>query len=372
MPKHIHLISFDNPYPPDYGGAIDVYYKILAFKNIGVDVTLHIYEYKRTDRSVLEKFCKKVFYYHRPRNFRFQLSRLPFIVNTRRDQELLTDLLEDDVPIFFEGLHTTYFLDHPLLKGRKKIVRTHNIEHLYYSMLADRERNLPMKVYLSIEARRLKNFETVLSKADGLVAISETDERYFRTINPRTVLASAFHPFEEIRSKLGSGKFILYHGNLEVAENIEAAEFIIQKIMPELSVPLVIAGKNPSERLLDMAKLDPNINIIANPSDTEMNQLISDAQIHLLPTFQPTGLKLKLLYALFAGRHVIVSPEMVIGSDLNQLCHICRSKEDYRIKIGELMQQPFDEKILTARKEWLANRYSNRENILRIENLLFG
>ncbi len=371
MSKHIHLISFDNPYPPDYGGAIDVFYKILAFKSINIDITLHVYEYKRINREILEKYCSKVYYYHRPRNFRYQLTKLPFIVNTRRNKELLKHLLEDNDPIFFEGLHTTFFLNHPLLKGRKKIVRTHNIEHQYYSLLADREQRLPMKIYLRIEACRLKHYEKILSNADGLVTISKTDESYFKSINPATILASAFHPFKEVQCKPGNGNFILYHGNLEIAENIEAAEFIIQRIMPDLEVPLVITGKNPSERLLEMAKSNPAIRIIANPSDEEMTKLISDAQIHVLPTSQPTGIKLKLLYALFAGRHVIVSSEMVAGSDLDQLCHICRSNDEFITKIKELMQQPFYEKTLIERKKWLTHYYSNYENIIKIQKLLF-
>ncbi len=28
--EHIHLISFDVPFPADYGGVIDVFYKIKA------------------------------------------------------------------------------------------------------------------------------------------------------------------------------------------------------------------------------------------------------------------------------------------------------------------------------------------------------
>ena len=26
--KPLHIISFDNPFPPDFGGAIDVFYKV--------------------------------------------------------------------------------------------------------------------------------------------------------------------------------------------------------------------------------------------------------------------------------------------------------------------------------------------------------
>ena len=32
MSKKIHVISFQVPYPPNYGGAIDVYYKLQSLK----------------------------------------------------------------------------------------------------------------------------------------------------------------------------------------------------------------------------------------------------------------------------------------------------------------------------------------------------
>jgi len=371
MSGHIHIIAFDNPYPPDYGGAIDVYFKLRAFKEAGIDITLHIFEYKRFNREVLERLCTKVCYYTRPISLRYQLSSLPFIVNTRRNSSLLHNLLEDNSPIFFEGLHTTLLLNHPALSQRKKIVRTHNIEHQYYSLLAQREKNRIKKCYYQIESYKLKRYEPILASATGLAAISQSDCDYFRKINPNTQLIGAFHPFSETESKTGFGKYMLYHGNLEVAENTEAVDFILTKIISGVKIPFVIAGKNPSEMLINRCKSYPDTKVIGNPSDEEMTQLISDAHIHLLPTFQPTGVKLKLLYALFAGRHVVVSPEMVIGSDLQQLCSVCQSPDEFIETIQAVSQIPFDENILRQRKAVLSEKYNNVTNIHQLSKLIF-
>ena len=32
--KNINIVSFDIPYPPNYGGIIDVFYKIKALKGM--------------------------------------------------------------------------------------------------------------------------------------------------------------------------------------------------------------------------------------------------------------------------------------------------------------------------------------------------
>lgn len=47
-----------------------------------------------------------------------------------------------------------------------------------------------------------------------------------------------------------------------------------------------------------------------------MNELIANAQVCLLNATQPTGMKLKLINALTTGRHVVASPVIVSGTDL--------------------------------------------------------
>ena len=36
MDQHLHIISFDIPWPPNYGGVIDVFYKIKTLSEAGV------------------------------------------------------------------------------------------------------------------------------------------------------------------------------------------------------------------------------------------------------------------------------------------------------------------------------------------------
>ena len=34
--KILNIISLDIPYPPDYGGAADIFYKLIALKKLGI------------------------------------------------------------------------------------------------------------------------------------------------------------------------------------------------------------------------------------------------------------------------------------------------------------------------------------------------
>ena len=82
--KYLHIVSFDIPYPPNYGGVIDVWYKLKFLHMKGVKIILHCYEYPGRDRSEkLNELCEKVYYYPRLLGLRSALSLKPYIVSSR-------------------------------------------------------------------------------------------------------------------------------------------------------------------------------------------------------------------------------------------------------------------------------------------------
>ncbi|MEG2515024.1 MAG: glycosyltransferase family 1 protein, partial [Bacteroidaceae bacterium] len=48
MENKLHIISFQVPFPPNYGGVIDVFYKLKSLKDLGYYLILHTYQYKRS------------------------------------------------------------------------------------------------------------------------------------------------------------------------------------------------------------------------------------------------------------------------------------------------------------------------------------
>ena len=116
----LHVISFQNPYPANYGGVIDVYYKLRALKEAGFYIILHTYIYNRgRAEAELSEVSDEIYYYKRKNGIRSQISFIPYIVQSRNDNSLLDDLLKDDYPILFEGLHTCFFLNHAKLTNRR-------------------------------------------------------------------------------------------------------------------------------------------------------------------------------------------------------------------------------------------------------------
>ena len=368
--KHLHIISFDIPFPANYGGVIDVYYKILALYKIGVKVHLHAFEYGRKHAKELDEICFSVNYYKRPEGFLKLLNIKPYIVNSRDIKSLLNNLLLDSYPILFEGLHTTALLADKALKTRIKLVRPHNIEHHYYWQLSKASSSYYKKLFFALEVPKLKKFESSLSFANHILAISANDEIYFKNKYKHVQLLPVFHSANKVNSIIGSGSYILYHGNLSVEENEKVALFLIKSVFSKFPIKAIITGKNPTAAITEAAKAYEHIHIIGNPSDVKMNDLIQNAHIHTIPTFQDTGIKLKLLKSISEGRHCLVNSLMVKNTGLESLCHISEDAQSMIHAINELMETPFTRIDIEQRKEIIEKMFSNEKGARIIAGLI--
>jgi len=369
---HLHMVSFDIPFPPNYGGVIDVYYKIRALAGAGVMVHLHCFEYHRKPAPELETLCHEVHYYPRERGYPSSLHFKPYIVFSRRSSSLIRNLLKDNYPILFEGLHSCYFLGDKRLKDRFKIYRESNIEHDYYFHLFKAEKQLYPKLFYLAESLKLRIFQKILRNADLMLTVSTDDKEYLTNHFPgkKIVHLPSFHRDDEVQILPGKGKFTLYQGQLSVPENSRAAEFLIREVMDDSLPDLIIAGLNPPEKLISLAASRKNIRIIANPDDEEMFRLIREAHVNVIVTFQATGFKLKLLNALFNGRFCLVNPEMVYGNDLSGLCEIATTPSEFKSRILDLYNREFTGNMISERKVDLMKIHSNTENCNILLDLL--
>ena len=107
MPEqHLHIISFDIPFPANYGGVIDVFFKAKSLTEHGIKVHLHCFEYNRKRIPELDKMFHQVNYYKRDVSRKNLFKSVPYIVSSRVSEELIENLSKDNYPILMEGLHT--------------------------------------------------------------------------------------------------------------------------------------------------------------------------------------------------------------------------------------------------------------------------
>ena len=362
------------PYPADYGGVFDLFYKIKSLHKTGIKIHLHCFEYGRGQQLELEKYCATVNYYDRSNPLISAINRLPYIVSSRRNNELLKNLSKDDYPVLLEGIHCTYLLHMNLLLNRKVIVRLHNVEYEYYRELSGSTRNILKKAFYSIESLKLKNYEREIANKAMFLTVNEKDrttyqeEFYCKEIE----LLPVFLPFQSVDVETGVGNYCLYQGNLSVSENEKAVIWLLNNVFIDLDVEFIIAGKNPSDYLKSMVSKNILVKLIPDPSNEEMSALIKNAQIHLLPSFNVTGIKIKLLHALFNGRFIVTNQATVEGTGLEMLCQIVETPAEYKKAIKNLLHKTLNAGMLAQRNALLKNKYDNDKNARNLLEILFN
>jgi hypothetical protein len=375
LEKHLHIICLDVPYPANYGGVYDLFYKLPALQKQGVKIHLHCFDNGRGKQPELNKYCESVYYYERNTGHKGVSMKWPYIVCSRKNALLENNLLKDDFPILMEGIHCTAIANDTRFKKRKKFVRLHNVEYLYYRHLYWHSSSVFKKAYYWNESRLLKKYERQLvNKVTAFSTVTTKDahiyKQQFSCSNIQYL--PLFLPGWKIQSKAGMGAFCLYHGKLSVDENEYAATWLIEKIFSKIQIPLVIAGMNPSASLQRIAKAKAHTCIVANPSEKEMQDLIQKAQLHVLPSFNNTGIKIKLLNALYNGRHCLVNNSSIEGTGLEELCHIVNTEEAFRERVSQLYHETFSEAEVATRRNILDKLYDNEANAKKIVTWIWG
>ena len=202
---------------------------------------------------------------------------------------------------------------------------------------------------------RLKRFERTIEHAQLICAITESDRYELQQRYPRcqVVHLPCFFdtaPLEAPLHHQPTQPFVLYHGNLSVAENWQVVRYIVNTLAPRCQdLHFVIAGRNPRP-----LHTPHNVEIVANPSDEQLMQLIGTARVHLMLTFQRTGIKLKLLNALTYGHgHVVANADMLHGHSLGQFCQQADSTTDIVEALHTCMKEEMSGEMLARRREAL-------------------
>jgi len=363
--RHLHIVALDTPWPADYGGAIDMFYRLESLHRSGVRIHLHYFCYNhRGNPNELNRFCESINVYERKMGRRGLSLKLPYIVASRVNNELIANLNKDNHPILAEGIHCTGILPGIDTGNRKVVVRLHNDESEYYKQLARTSHHLFRKLYYHNESRLLKKYQASLPQGCYYACITPADTETFRNRYglKNVFFLPAYTPYEEIRGQQGIGNFCLYHGNLSVPENEKAAIWLLTNVFSRIRIPLVVAGRNPSRRLDKLAHLCQHTCLVANPSPAEIDDLVRKAHINILPSFCSTGIKIKLLHALFEGRHCVTNDAMVNGTGLEPACHTGGSALAMASIITQLHHQPFTHEETVLRRQLVSDTYNNDKN----------
>jgi hypothetical protein len=249
------------------------------------------------------------------------------------------------------------------------MVRMHNVEHEYYRGLG-KQSSFLKKLFFQLEASKLKKYQSILSDCTSILAIKDGEADQLLALNSNVQLLPASLPDIEGRF-IPTKRYALFHGNLSVPENQQAAFYLLGTLSSVLNkeFSLVIAGKNPPKKLAFLCKI-AGFSLIPNPSEKQLDQLIQEAHIHVLHTENASGIKLKLLSCLYSSGHLLVNPNMVKGTPLCDFCTIYEDSKDLKMHFLGLKNSALSKDDFEKRKQFIQAHFNNRKNCTLIQDLL--
>ena len=169
-----------------------------------------------------------------------------------------------------------------------------------------------LKPFLKIEHRRLQNYERmVFDRFDNKIIISEPDRDLIPHPEKDQIVVVANGVDTEFFCPIESDKKydLLFTGNMGYPPNINAAEFLVNQILPKLlqqkhDLKLLLAGANPNLRV--MVLKSGNIDVSGWVPD--MRECYASAKVFIAPMQIGTGLQNKLLEAMAMKVPCITSP----------------------------------------------------------------
>jgi len=362
MENHLHIVMAENPFPADAPNLADAYFMIKAIKTTGIIVHLHCFDESYSKRSIPADFFDSTDFYEREKTKISFSPDLPYHVSTRSDHRLVERLNEDQYPILFFGLNTTYSIfSKSFQKDRKIAIRLSRDESAYYQDLAEIVPWRGKKIHFQIEAWRFGNYIKKLTAnkntffATPIISsvIQKTKkDSHLHTLPAFTGFPALFHYPEK-------GSFCLFHGRLSNKETAYAAFWLLEHVFNTLEIPFVIAGSDPSSELERAAHVRPHTCLVSNPSDKEMMELIKKAQLVLNPSFIRIEENEYLNQSLSLGRHVLINRKSTKDKKVREICHLARTPEEFTQKAKHLFETDFSEEEKFSRQSFLNEKFKD-------------
>jgi len=319
------------PYPPASGGQIRTY-NLLKHLSQSHEITL-VCLYKREEErqyaEQLKSYCKDIYLCKRPEK-PWQISTilkavfglLPFLIVRNYSSEAASTVRKLLAERTFDVIHAETFYVMPHIPKTKipTILVDQTLEYRVYKHFISQ---LPWFLHhpLRLDTFKLKYWEEYYwNHAQLVAAVSETDAKAIHMLAPNiepVVIpngASDDMFVDKPILKNPSGTInLLFVGNFSWLQNTEAAQYLIEKVLPLLrgklqNYRLTIAGQKIPDRFRLL--ISPNIDLIdLEGSDNEtVRDIYTNASLFVAPIFGPGGTRLKILTAMATHLPVVTTP----------------------------------------------------------------
>ena len=188
-----------------------------------------------------------------------------------------------------------------------------NIEHQLWLDRKKKTKNPILKLYFGFEADRLKkHLNTIHSKLQGILGITENETAVYNMINPKIAFN---YPISATPGKVDlDPKPIFFHfGAMNWFPNIESAKIFVQDFVPQILVKCPKAKFKMAGAFFDTFQDKIPIDIEKIGFVENSKEFISTAGILVAPIQSGSGVRIKILEALELGTLVLTTTKGAEG-----------------------------------------------------------
>jgi len=245
-------------------------------------------------------------------------SRLPYnairFISKEYRAKLRVLLTEENFDfIILDNLYTGLYINdiRPCTQSLV-VLRPHNIEHEIWARTAKSSVGLK-RIYLSILARRIRRFElSLINKYDALIPITSRDAGHFMNFGnkkPCHVLPTGMDIPECNADPVPFKASVAHLGALDWLPNQNGIRWFIRQVWPivrrELQgIEFHLAGRNAPEKFGTQVS-SPGVVYYGEIDDAA--SFIRQHPIFIVPVFSGSGMRIKLLDYMAAGRATVTT-----------------------------------------------------------------
>lgn len=193
----------------------------------------------------------------------------------------------------------------------KVILRAHNVEHMIWRRVAQSERNPLKRWYLKHLSLTLAAYEREhLNDYDGVVSITANDAQLMREMGCRKPMVSIpFGVSPETEMQVEEEPNSLFHiGSMDWMPNLEGVRWFLDQVWPSVhrrmpQLTLYLAGRKMPNDLMRLEM--EGVRVLGEVPDAMY--FIASKQINVVPLLSGSGIRVKIIEAMSAGKVVVTT-----------------------------------------------------------------
>ena len=396
----ITLVCHDIPYPAIHGGRIDMWRRIKAFAQIGIELQLICWFDKlpqREEVAEIKKYVDSTYFIPFKHDLcstgyrLLNLLRYPLEVTSRmvvgKQLEHLVSQVRAFKPhfVWLDGIHggdvaskLSHRFDIPI------VTRCHNIEHLYYQRLFNSATGTSkVKRYLSVS--HLETYEKYLLKNSLLFYdISAEDLNFWELHGFKN--GRYLPPLMEIYQSRKQDKFyqkidddcrydVVFLGNLYSNNNVAGIIWFLTEVLPEIrtqlsNVKVLIAGAKPINKIRQLCEDIDGVDLSINPPSS--TEIYNSGRVLINPVLTGSGVSIKSLEMLMTGKPIVSTPQGIAGLPISvrEYFKITSDKQSFAAAIVNLLSNSHKNHIEPKLLESLFGTQVIQEVVADIRSLI--